>query len=36
MLSDNHRIVIRAKKMPFGEHARSFNAPTIDEVAIVC
>jgi len=35
MPSDNHRIVIRANKTPFGEHARRFNAPTIDEVAIV-
>lgn len=35
MPSDNHRIVIRADKTPFGEHARRFNAPTIDEVAIV-
>jgi hypothetical protein len=33
--TDNHRIVIRADKTPFGEHARRFNAPTIDEVAIV-
>ncbi|XP_039969003.1 uncharacterized protein LOC120780825 [Bactrocera tryoni] len=35
MPSDNHRIVIRADKMPMGQHARRFNAPTIDEVAIV-
>ncbi|KAE9525651.1 hypothetical protein AGLY_014178 [Aphis glycines] len=35
MPSDNHRIVIRADKTPFGEYARRFNAPTIDEVAIV-
>lgn len=35
MPSDNHKIVIRADKTPFGEHARRFNAPTIDEVAIV-
>ncbi|GBP70295.1 hypothetical protein EVAR_52314_1 [Eumeta japonica] len=33
--SDNHKIVIRADRTPFGEHARQFNAPTIDEVAIV-
>uniref|UniRef100_A0A0K8VWV8 Helitron helicase-like domain-containing protein n=1 Tax=Bactrocera latifrons TaxID=174628 RepID=A0A0K8VWV8_BACLA len=33
--SDNHRIVIRADKTPTGEHSRRFNAPTIDEVAIV-
>jgi len=35
MPSDNHRIVVRADKTPFGEHARRFNAPAIDEVAIV-
>lgn len=35
MPSDNHRIVIRADKMPMWQHARRFNAPTIDEVAIV-
>lgn len=35
MPSDDHKIVIRADKTPYGEHARRFNAPTIDEVAIV-
>lgn len=35
MPSDNHRVVIRADKTPIGEHARRFNAPTIDDVAIV-
>lgn len=34
-----HRIitkfVIRADKTPAGQHSRRFNAPTIDEVAIV-
>ncbi|XP_052740613.1 uncharacterized protein LOC128198563 [Bicyclus anynana] len=35
MPTDNHKIVIRADRTPFGEHARRFNAPTIDEVAIV-
>lgn len=35
MPSDDHRIVIRADKTPVGEHARRFNAPTMDEVAIV-
>lgn len=35
MPSDNHKIVIRADRTPFGEHARRFNAPTIDEVATV-
>ncbi|KAL4091329.1 hypothetical protein QTP88_026032 [Uroleucon formosanum] len=31
----NYKIVIRADKTPAGQHARRFNAPTIDEVAIV-
>lgn len=35
MPTDNHKIVIRADKTPVGEHTRRFNAPTIDEVAIV-
>lgn len=35
MPSDNQKIVIRADKTPVGQHARRFNAPTIDEVAIV-
>lgn len=35
MPSDNHKIVIRADKTPIGEQARRFNAPTIDDVAIV-
>ncbi|XP_025416646.1 uncharacterized protein LOC112687887 isoform X2 [Sipha flava] len=35
MPSDNHRIVIRVDKTSFEENARRFNAPTIDEVAIV-
>lgn len=35
MPSNNHTIVIRADKTPTGEHARRFNAPTINEVAIV-
>lgn len=35
MPSDDHRIVIRADKRPAGAHARQFNAPSIDEVAIV-
>lgn len=35
MPSDSHKIVIRADKTPAGQHARRFNAPTIDEVAIV-
>lgn len=35
MPSDNHKIVIRADRTPFGEYERRFNAPTIDEVVIV-
>lgn len=35
MPSDNHKIVIKADKTPVGEHSRRFNAPTINEVAIV-
>ncbi|RVE41066.1 hypothetical protein evm_014285 [Chilo suppressalis] len=35
MPSDNHKIVIRVDKAPAGQHAGHFNAPTIDEVAIV-
>lgn len=35
MPSDDYKVVIRADKRPTGEHERRFNAPTIDEVAIV-
>ncbi|KAL0860211.1 hypothetical protein ABMA27_010518 [Loxostege sticticalis] len=35
MFSDDYKIVIRADKRPRGEHERRFNAPQIDEVAIV-
>lgn len=35
MPSDDHKIVIRADKRPAGEHERRFNAPTLNEVAIV-
>jgi hypothetical protein len=35
MPSDDHKIVIRSDKTPVGQHARRFNAHTIDEVAIV-
>lgn len=35
MPSDEYQIVIRADKTPTGEHKGRFNAPTIDEVAIV-
>lgn len=34
MPSDSHNITIRAHKIPAGEHARGFNPPTIDEVAV--
>lgn len=35
MSSSTHTIVIHADKMPAGEHVRRFNAPAIDEVAMV-
>lgn len=35
MPTDNHKIVIHADKRPIGEHARRFNAPTIDDVAVI-
>ena len=35
MPSDAYKVVIRADKKPAEEHARCFNAPTTDEVAIV-
>lgn len=35
MPSDDHKIVIRADKRPAGEHERRFNAPMLNEVAIV-
>lgn len=35
MPSNEYQIVIRADKTPSGEHKGRFNAPTIDEVAIV-
>lgn len=35
MPTDDHKIIIRADKTPVGQHSRRFNAPTIDEVAIV-
>lgn len=35
MHSDDHKIIIRADKRPAGSHARQFNAPTINEVAVV-
>ena len=35
MPTDTHKIVISADKTPMGKHVRRYNAPTIDEVAIV-
>lgn len=35
MPSDDHTIAIRADKTPAGEHARRFNSPTMDDVAIL-
>ncbi|XP_017873029.1 PREDICTED: uncharacterized protein LOC108620638 [Drosophila arizonae] len=34
MPRDDYKVVIRADKRPAGEHERTFNAPTIDEMAI--
>ncbi|GFY03458.1 helitron_like_N domain-containing protein [Trichonephila clavipes] len=33
--NDNYQIVIKADKVPLGEHAGRFNAPTVDEVAVI-
>ncbi|XP_054727316.1 uncharacterized protein LOC129236994 [Anastrepha obliqua] len=35
MMSDSHKIVIRPNKTPVLMHARRYNAPSVDEVAIV-
>ncbi|XP_050340837.1 uncharacterized protein LOC126767347 [Bactrocera neohumeralis] len=35
MPNDDYKVVIRADKRPAGTHERQFNAPTIDEVAVV-
>jgi hypothetical protein len=35
MPAEDYAVVIRADKRPVGQHERQFNAPTIDEVAIV-
>lgn len=35
MPADDYTVVIRADKTPIGQHERRYNAPTIDEVAIV-
>lgn len=33
--NDKYQIVINADKVPSGEHAGRFNAPTVDEVAVI-
>ncbi|CAG5031779.1 unnamed protein product [Parnassius apollo] len=33
--NDNYQVVIKADKVQLGEHAGRFNAPTVDEVAII-
>ena len=33
--SDNHAIVINPNKTPAGEHIRRFNAPVVDDVAVI-
>ncbi|XP_050321330.1 uncharacterized protein LOC126753698 [Bactrocera neohumeralis] len=35
MPNDDYKVVVRADKRPAGTHERQFNAPTIDEVAVV-
>ena len=35
MYTDDHKIVIRPGKQPAGGHARQFNAPTLNKVAVV-
>ncbi|XP_050549141.1 uncharacterized protein LOC126910538 [Daktulosphaira vitifoliae] len=35
LLNDNYQIVIKADRVPSGEHAGRFNAPTVDEVAVI-
>ncbi|GFS70062.1 uncharacterized protein NPIL_192751 [Nephila pilipes] len=35
MPSDTHKIIIHADRTPAGEHVRRFNAPTVDEGAII-
>lgn len=35
MISDRYKVVIRADKKPVGEHERRYNAPQVDEVAVV-
>ncbi|XP_071035395.1 uncharacterized protein [Parasteatoda tepidariorum] len=33
--NDNYAIVIKADKVPYGEHAGTYNVPTVNEVAVV-
>ncbi|GFS50611.1 helitron_like_N domain-containing protein [Nephila pilipes] len=33
--NDNYQIVIKADKVPLGEHVGRFNEPTVDEVAVI-
>ncbi|GFY76034.1 uncharacterized protein TNIN_99841 [Trichonephila inaurata madagascariensis] len=33
--NDNYAIVIKSDKVPYGEHAGTYNVPTINEVAVV-
>lgn len=35
LINDNYMVVIKANKVPVGQHARQYNAPTINDVAIV-
>lgn len=35
MPSDDYKVVIKADKRPSGTHEKTFNAPTVDEVAIL-
>ena len=35
MPNNDYKVIIRARKRPAGTHERTFNAPTIDEVAIL-
>lgn len=35
MPSDDHQVFIRADRTPAGEHKRRFNAPSVEEIAVV-
>jgi hypothetical protein len=35
MPTDEYEVIIRADRRPAGEHERRFNAPPVDEVAVV-